>query len=66
MGEFIHLVFLANLRCLMAIMLGRLEMDIDEYISAYATLSDRIFQKQRHRVKINGQVQESFDGEKKC
>ena len=52
---------LANIRSLMAIMLGRLEMDIDECISAYTTLSDRVFQKQRHRVKINGQIQGRFD-----
>ncbi|KAI9810451.1 MAG: hypothetical protein M1827_006227 [Pycnora praestabilis] len=46
---------------LMAIMLGCLEMDIDECISAYTTLSDRVFQKQRHRIKINGQIQGRFD-----
>ena len=52
---------IANIRSLMAIMLGCLEMDIDECISAYTTLSDQIFQKQKHRVKINGQIQGRFD-----
>ena len=61
MIEYLHLMTLANIPSLMAIMLGRLEMTIDECISAYATLSDRIFQKQRHRVKINGQMQGRFD-----
>lgn len=36
-------------------------MDIDECTTAYAALSDRVFQKKRHRVKINGQVQGRFD-----
>lgn len=58
---YLHLMTLANIPSLMAIMLGRLEMTIDECISAYANLSDRIFQKQRHRVKINGQIQGRFD-----
>ena len=45
----------------MAIMLGRLEMNIDECISAYTDLSTKVFQKQRHRVKINGKIQGRFD-----
>ena len=52
---------LTNIRSLMATMLGRLEMDINECISAYTTLSDQIFQKQRHRFKISGQIQGRFD-----
>ena len=52
---------ITNMHRLMAIMLGRLEMDIDECISAYTALSDRIFQKQRHRVKINGKIQGRFN-----
>ncbi|KAH8708402.1 phospholipase, patatin family protein [Phaeosphaeriaceae sp. PMI808] len=34
---------------LIAIMLGRLQMTVDECIDAYVSLSDRIFQKRRHR-----------------
>ncbi|KAI9888492.1 MAG: hypothetical protein M1814_006883 [Vezdaea aestivalis] len=46
---------------LMAIMLGRLEMDIDQCIEAYIALSDRVFRKKQHRIKVNGQVQGRFD-----
>lgn len=46
---------------LIAIMLGRLRMTVDECINAYILLSDRIFQKQRHRVTIKGQFQGRFD-----
>ena len=42
-------------------MLGRLGMTVDECIDAYILLSDRIFQKQRHRVTIKGRVQGRFN-----
>lgn len=42
-------------------MLGRLKLSIDECIHAYLSLSDRIFQKKRHRVKTNGSIQGRFD-----
>ena len=42
-------------------MLGRLQMTVDECINAYVSLSDKIFQKQRHRVTIKGRVQGRFD-----
>ncbi|KAL8765444.1 MAG: hypothetical protein Q9209_007471 [Squamulea sp. 1 TL-2023] len=45
---------------LIAIMLGRLKMSIDECIHAYLSLSERIFQK-RHRIKTNGKIQGRFD-----
>lgn len=48
-------------RRLIAIMLGRLRMTVDECIDAYASLLDWIFQKQRHRVMIKGRVQGRFD-----
>jgi hypothetical protein len=51
----------AKLYRLMAIMLGRLQMTIDECILAYTDMIDRIFQKQRHRVNISGRVQGRFD-----
>ena len=46
---------------IIAIMLGRLEMTVDECIDAYTSLSDKVFEKKRHRVKINGQLQGRFD-----
>ena len=42
-------------------MLGRLQMAVDECINAYVSLSDRIFQKQRHRVTVKGRVQGRFN-----
>lgn len=44
-------------------MLGRLKMSIDECIDAYLSLSDRVFQKKRHRVKTKGDIQGRFDSE---
>ena len=44
-------------------MLGRLQMTVDECIDAYVRLSDRIFQKKRHRVTIKGRVQGRFDSD---
>ena len=45
-------------------MLGRLKMSINECIEAYLSLSDRIFQKKRHRVaNIYGNIQGRFDSE---
>ena len=44
-------------------MLGRLLMSVDECIDAYVSLSDRIFQKRRHRVTIKSQVQGRFDSD---
>jgi len=44
-------------------MLGRLKMSIDECIDAYLQLSDRIFQKKRHRLTIKGKIQGRFDSE---
>lgn len=42
-------------------MLGRLQMTVGECIDAYVLLSDRIFQKRRHRITIKGHVQGRFD-----
>jgi hypothetical protein len=44
-------------------MLGRLKMSIDESIDAYLQLSERIFQKKRHRVSVKGQIQGRFDSD---
>jgi patatin-like phospholipase/acyl hydrolase len=46
---------------LIAVMLGRLRMTVDECIDAYVSLSDNIFEKKCYRVKINGQLQGRFD-----
>ncbi|KAF2801475.1 uncharacterized protein BDZ99DRAFT_221763 [Mytilinidion resinicola] len=46
---------------LLAIMLGRLRMTVDECLDEYVSLSDRVFQKQRHRVTLKGNVQGRFD-----
>ena len=54
---------IANGHSLIAIMLGRLQMSIDECIDAYISLSDRVFQKRRHRVTIKGNVQGRFDSD---
>ncbi|KAK7428979.1 hypothetical protein QQZ08_004491 [Neonectria magnoliae] len=46
---------------LIAIMLGRLRMTVDECITAYTSLSDKVFEKKSHRVNANGQLQGRFD-----
>ncbi|KAF2678494.1 FabD/lysophospholipase-like protein [Lentithecium fluviatile CBS 122367] len=48
---------------LIAIMLGRLKMSIDECIDAYLQLSDRIFQKNGHRATVKGKIQGRFDSD---
>ena len=44
-------------------MLGRLRMSVDDCIDAYLSLSDRIFQKKRHRVTGKGDIQGRFDSD---
>jgi patatin-like phospholipase/acyl hydrolase len=46
---------------LIAIMLGRLQMTVDECIDAYTSLSSKVFEKKKHRVTIKGQIQGRFD-----
>ncbi|KAL2115914.1 hypothetical protein VTJ04DRAFT_10169 [Mycothermus thermophilus] len=46
---------------LIAIMLGRLRMTVDECIDAYITLSDRVFEKKAHRVTVRGKLKGRFD-----
>ncbi|KAI9783465.1 MAG: hypothetical protein M1816_001347 [Peltula sp. TS41687] len=48
---------------LIAIMLGRLKMSVDECIDAYISLSDKVFQKKRHRATGKGNIQGRFDSE---
>jgi patatin-like phospholipase/acyl hydrolase len=47
---------------LIAIMLGRLCMTVDECIDAYTRLSHRVFEKKNHRITIKGKPQGRFDG----
>ncbi|KAI1622064.1 hypothetical protein EDD37DRAFT_684068 [Exophiala viscosa] len=49
---------------LIAIMLGRLEMTIDECIEAYTSLADKVFQKKAPRMKITGKIRGQFDSKK--
>jgi hypothetical protein len=48
---------------LIAIMLGRLRMSVADCITAYLSLSERVFRKTRHRVTVKGQVQGRFNAE---
>jgi hypothetical protein len=55
-----------NASRLIAIMLGRLEMDVDECISAYVTLMRNVFEHQTRKAPINlrGNVKPRFDSAK--
>jgi patatin-like phospholipase/acyl hydrolase len=46
---------------LIAIMLGRLRMTVDDCIDAYTSLSDKVFEKKSHRVTVKGKLQGRFD-----
>ncbi|KAK4918384.1 hypothetical protein LTR49_013776 [Elasticomyces elasticus] len=46
---------------LIAIMLGRLRMSVDEAITAYLKLSPVVFKHQRHRMNVRGGLQGRFD-----
>jgi hypothetical protein len=46
---------------LIAIMLGRLRMTVDDCILAYTRLSNKVFEKKSHRVSIKGKLQGRFD-----
>ncbi|KAF2008315.1 FabD/lysophospholipase-like protein, partial [Aaosphaeria arxii CBS 175.79] len=48
---------------LIAVMLGRLKMSIDECIDAYLSIMDRVFKKKQHRVTIKGKLQGRFDSD---
>ncbi|KAI9891753.1 MAG: hypothetical protein M1814_002503 [Vezdaea aestivalis] len=45
---------------IIALMLGRLEMDIDECIHAFVSLSERVFKKKHFPIRINGRVRGKF------
>lgn len=63
-GKHIHKLLpnLSNLPRLIAIMLGRLDMSVDECIKAYTELSATVFHK-KHRipVDIKGNLKERYD-----
>jgi hypothetical protein len=44
-------------------MLGRLRISVADCITAYLSLSDRVFRETQHRVTIKGKVQGRFDSE---
>lgn len=46
---------------LIAIMLGRLRMTVDECIAAYASLSRKVFEKKGHRARLDGRLQGRYD-----
>ena len=48
---------------LIAIMLGRLKMDVESCIEAYVDMSDRIFRKAHHRLNARGKLQGKFDAQ---
>ncbi|KAH7126726.1 hypothetical protein B0J11DRAFT_284076 [Dendryphion nanum] len=48
---------------LIAVMLGRLRMTVDEAIDAYLSLADCVFQKKAHRVTVKGKIQGRFDSD---
>jgi hypothetical protein len=48
---------------LIAIMLGRLQMSVDECIADYQEISSTVFTKVRHRLSWKGQTQGRFDEE---
>ncbi|CRK12348.1 hypothetical protein BN1708_010444 [Verticillium longisporum] len=47
---------------LIAVMLGRLRMSVDECITAFTSMCDGIFEKKKnHRVRMNGKLRGRFD-----
>jgi patatin-like phospholipase/acyl hydrolase len=46
---------------LIAIMLGCLQMTVDDCIDAYTLLSDKVFEKKSYRVTVKGKLQGKFD-----
>lgn len=59
--EYFHMIGGTSTGGLIAIMLGRLRMTVDECITAYTALSDKVFQNTSHRLSIKGDLQGRFD-----
>jgi hypothetical protein len=58
----------ADVSSLIAIMLGRLKMDVDECIEVYTSMFEKIFEKQKHKYSVNlwenfGSLQNRFDSD---
>ena len=49
---------------LIAIMLGRLGLTVDQCINCFTSISKKVFEKKKPRVRINGQIQGRFDSER--
>lgn len=49
---------------LIAIMLGRLKMDVSACLEAYLEISDKVFVKKAHRLDWKGEVQARFSSDK--
>ncbi|RYP25003.1 hypothetical protein DL765_000231 [Monosporascus sp. GIB2] len=59
--QFFHMIGGTSTGGIIAIMLGRLEMSVNDCIDAYASMMDGIFRKKARRFKLNGSVQARFD-----
>jgi patatin-like phospholipase/acyl hydrolase len=58
--EFFDMIGGTSTGGLIAIMLGRLNMTVDECIQAYISLAGKVFEKKRTWVKINGKIRGQF------
>ena len=58
-----NLLDVADWFSLIAIMLGRLQMTVDNCIDAYVSLSNRVFHKPRHCIAIKGNDQANVKSE---
>ncbi|GAB7349529.1 hypothetical protein MBLNU459_g0232t2 [Dothideomycetes sp. NU459] len=65
-GEVFDLIGGTSTGGLIAIMLGRLGMDVDDCISAYTTLMSEIFKNKKSwfRISWNGKIKAAFDSKK--
>jgi patatin-like phospholipase/acyl hydrolase len=62
--QYFHMIGGTSTGGLIALMLGRMRLSVDDCIAAYTDLSPKIFTKLHHRVKLsNGESQGRFDHE---
>jgi patatin-like phospholipase/acyl hydrolase len=60
--QYFHMIGGTSTGGLIALMLGRMRLSVDDCIDAYTELSPKIFTKLHHRVKLStGQSQGRFD-----
>jgi patatin-like phospholipase/acyl hydrolase len=63
--QYFHMIGGTSTGGLIALMLGRMRLSVDDCIAAYTDLSPKIFTKLHHRVKFsNGESQGRFDHER--